>query len=178
MGANRATIYKISEDGAMSIAQAYVDEDAQETLYACTWTTSVANTPLLCLGGFRGLVKVVDCQNGIILTALVGHGNAINELRTHPVSPALVLSASKDESIRLWNVYTSCCIAIFAGDQGHRDEVLSLDVHLLGNAFASCGMDNTVKIWSLDGPKLRRNIGGTSGTAVAARRDPVLGEPR
>ena len=177
VGANRATVYKIGEDGSLSIAQAYVDEDAQETLYACTWTTSVANTPLLCLGGFRGLVKVVDCQNGLILTTLVGHGNAINELRTHPVSPALVLSASKDESIRLWNVYTSCCIAIFAGDQGHRDEVLSLDVHLLGNAFASCGMDNTVKIWSLDGPKLRRNIDrsysyntwgghGGAGTAV------------
>jgi hypothetical protein len=67
------------------------------------------------------------------------------------VQPALVLSASKDESIRLWNVYTACCVAIFAGDQGHRDEVLSIDVHLLGNVFASCGMDNTVKVWSLEG---------------------------
>lgn len=41
------------------------------------------------------------------------------------------------------------CVAIFAGDRGHRDEVLSIDVHLSGACFVSSGMDNTVKVWSL-----------------------------
>jgi len=158
VGSNRATVYKIESDGSLSVAQAYVDEDPEEILYALCWTTTVANTPLLLLGGFRGLIKMVDCQNGQIPATLVGHGNAVNELKTHPVSPALVLSASKDESVRLWNVYTSCCIAIFAGDQGHRDEVLSADMHLLGHCFASAGMDNTVKVWSLEGQGPSRRI--------------------
>jgi hypothetical protein len=36
---------------------------------------------------------------------------------------------------------TAVCIAIFAGEKGHRDEVLSVDPHPLGNCFVSAGMD-------------------------------------
>lgn len=37
------------------------------------------------IAGFRGIIKVLDLQAGRIMTILVGHGNAINELRAHPV---------------------------------------------------------------------------------------------
>ncbi|KAF6159434.1 hypothetical protein GIB67_032205 [Kingdonia uniflora] len=56
----------------------------------------------------------------------------------------------QDESVRLWNVQTGICILIFAGAGGHRNEVLSVDFHPSDMyRIASCGMDNTVKIWSM-----------------------------
>lgn len=71
----------------------------------------------------------------------MGHGAAIHELKVHPVDDSLIISCSKDESIRLWNIRTSVCVAIFAGDKGHRDEVLSCDFHPLGKCFVSAGID-------------------------------------
>ncbi|WZZ61267.1 hypothetical protein YC2023_061374 [Brassica napus] len=82
--------------------------------------------------------------------SLVGHGDLVNKIRTQPLKPQLVLSASKDESVRLWNVETGICILIFAGTEGHRYEVVSVDFHPLDeHRFISCGLDTTIKIWSM-----------------------------
>lgn len=40
--------------------------------------------------------------------------------------------------------------AVFGGDNGHRDEVLSVSVHGLGNCILSAGMDHSIKVWALD----------------------------
>ncbi len=71
-----------------------------------------------------------------------GHGRSINDLRFLPSDPNMLLSCSSDESCRLWNVVTLQLAVIFGGWHGHRSAVLSLDVHVLGCMFASCGMDN------------------------------------
>lgn len=95
--------------------------------------------------GVRGIVKGVHCGTFQLELALLGHGNAVNDMKRVPTDFRLLLTASKDESIRLWNTETKVCIAIFAGEQGHRDEVLSVDCHPLGNCFASSGMDTRYK---------------------------------
>ncbi|XP_042519124.1 polycomb group protein FIE1-like [Macadamia integrifolia] len=85
------------------------------------------------VGGNR--VTVYQCLEGGVIAILqsyvdedsfVGHGDSINEVRTQTLKPSLVISASKDESVRLWNVRTGICILIFAGAGGHRNEVLSV----------------------------------------------------
>lgn len=150
VGGNHALIYEIKIKNQIQLIQGYVDEDKDELFYSCCWVSSLKGLPLLIVGGFRGILKVINCITFELEDSLLGHGNAINDLRTHPVDPNLVFSASKDESIRLWNVAKGQCVAIFGGDKGHRDEVLSIDVHPIGNCFLSTGMDTSIKIWNLN----------------------------
>ena len=116
---------------------------------------------LLCVAGRRGVIKVLDTVRRTLLLTLSGHGDEIYDLKFSPVQEErswLLLSASKDESVRLWNVKTATCVAIFAGHAAHRDSVLHLSWHPLATQFASCGMDTSVKIWSLTDPQIQTAI--------------------
>jgi polycomb protein EED len=150
-GSNRATIYELIPGGNIEVRQVYVDQDPTESYFSCAWSTAAweDGAPLLAIAGQLGIIRVIDTEEQCVSRTLMGHGNSINDLRFHPYKPSLLLSASKDESIRLWDVRAVVCVAIFSGDQGHRGEVLSLDVHLDGQRFVSGGMDNAVKVWSL-----------------------------
>jgi polycomb protein EED len=77
------------------------------------------------VAGRHGHIKIIDCNTREVIKVLVGHGSSINELRVHPLDHNLLASASKDTSCRLWNIKTEVCIAVFAGENGHRDDVLS-----------------------------------------------------
>eukprot|EP01038_Epipyxis_sp_PR26KG_P005376 gene5376-7454_t len=167
VGSNSATIYKINDDditlfstsnSAVEHIQKYIDEDLNEDFYSCTWCSTKIYEPLLVVGGKQGIIKVINCTNYHLEYALCGHGNSINDLQCHKTESHLLLSASKDRSIRLWNVHTFVCVAIFCGDGGHTNEVLSIDTHLLGNCFASSSSDTSIKIWNLKDPQLQAAI--------------------
>ncbi|KAK3199479.1 hypothetical protein Dsin_022894 [Dipteronia sinensis] len=150
VGGNRVTVYQCLEGGVIAALQSYIDEDKDESFYTVSWACNVDGSPFLVAGGYNGIMRVIDTGNEKPHKSFVGHGDSINEIRTQPLKPSLVVSASKDESVRLWNVQTGICILIFSGAGGHRNEVLSVDFHPSDiYRIASCGMDNTVKIWSM-----------------------------
>lgn len=79
-------------------------------------------------------------------------------MKFHPVQPHLLLTASKDHSMRLWNIKTDICVAIFGGVSGHRDEVLAIDFDVQGRHIVSGGMDHNLKVWKFDTEEVQAAI--------------------
>jgi polycomb protein EED len=101
----------------------------------------------LIVAGARGVVKVINTVSKSLQTQLYGHSSDIYDLKVSPTDEWLLLSASVDESIRLWNLKSFACVAIFAGRHGHREAVLSLSWHGNGDQFASSGVDQSIRLW-------------------------------
>mmetsp|Transcript_8608 Transcript_8608/g.18385 ORF Transcript_8608/g.18385 Transcript_8608/m.18385 type:complete len:571 (+) Transcript_8608:55-1767(+) len=112
-------------------------------------TSSLDGPPLLCLAGVRGVIKVIDTYRRSLFMTLAGHGDEITDMKFSPTNEWLLLTSSKDESIRLWNLQRGVNVAVFTGHDGHRGQVLSIDWHCSGTKFVSGGMDNMIKMWKV-----------------------------
>ncbi|KAI8476637.1 MAG: WD40-repeat-containing domain protein [Monoraphidium minutum] len=151
VGNNRAHIYQCHPGGRVDVLQIYTDADKDESFFVCDWSQRPGSrAPLLLVGGQKAVLHVIDCSTQALVMSLKGHGKDIHDIAAHPSRPQLVLTASKDESVRLWSLAGRCCVAVFAGEGAHTHEVISLDWHPWNpHLFASAGMDSSVKVWSL-----------------------------
>ena len=138
----------------LRLVSSFRDEDKDEDLYACAWASChVDARPLLVVGGFTGVIKVLDVANGSLRSALLGHGNCVNSIAVRAAQRKgegdLVITASKDESIRVWNLRNNTCVLVLAGAGGHTGEITAVDYSHANGLLLSCGLDNAVKVWSL-----------------------------
>ena len=77
---------------------------------------------------------------------LYGHQDAIYSLSISPDNQYLI-SGSFDSTIRLWNLHTKTCFAVY---KGHFCPVLCVKFSPISHYFASGGCDRTARLWSIN----------------------------
>ncbi len=144
-------IYDAVEKKKPALCGEFKDADPKEDFYCVAWVFNADNGMKwwVCAGGENAIIRVIDVQNHNLEKSLTGHGRAIYDIKVHPRDPALIVSASKDHSLRLWNLRTGATVAMFLGFQGFRWAVLTVDFDKCGHRIVSGGMDNSIRIWNI-----------------------------
>ncbi|KAI4371363.1 hypothetical protein MLD38_019608 [Melastoma candidum] len=96
-------------------------------------------------------VQVYDVATMSCLYVLAGHSNVVLCLDTcvSNYGRTLIATGSKDNSIRLWNADSRCCIAVGIG---HMGAVAAIAFSKKKRDFLVSGSsDRTIKVWSMDG---------------------------
>ncbi|KAK1437613.1 hypothetical protein QVD17_03407 [Tagetes erecta] len=112
---------------------------------------SPTGTQLAC-GSMDGSISVFDVQRAKFLHHLQGHTMPVRSLVYSPLDPTLVVSASDDECINMYDAHGK---TLFSSMSGHSSWVLSVDISPDGAAIVSGSSDRTVKLWD---PKMRAPI--------------------
>ncbi|VUZ41211.1 unnamed protein product, partial [Hymenolepis diminuta] len=161
------------------LLQSFADPSKEE-FYCCAWSRLLdgkyAEEParghqVVAVAGRNGVIRLLCPSLARCLDSLVGHGQAVNELKFHPNNPSLLFSFSNDFTARLWNVTTHVVVAIFGGVEGHRAEVLTGDVSLAGDYLLTGGMDHHIKIWKLDTVDIKNAIKASKTFKSAAENE-------
>lgn len=97
---------------------------------------------------FAKKICVWDFAHQKLLSVLVGHTDTVNAVSFDP-NRNLLISASDDKRIRVWNIITGKCLRILGGEktEGHVQAVNNVDYNRDGSLFASVSSDKTIKIW-------------------------------
>ena len=84
-----------------------MDSDESECFYAVEWLIpdfeNNGDQPLVIAGGSSGVIKVINCSEERMTRTLMGHSDAVNDIVRHTTQDHIFFSASKDESIKMWN---------------------------------------------------------------------------
>ncbi|KAJ3454195.1 hypothetical protein MRS44_018089 [Fusarium solani] len=95
---------------------------------------------------------------GQCLQTLEGHGNEVHSVAFSHNS-ALIASASRDTTVRIWRVNTGECVREL---KGHRGLVCSVVFSHNSTLIASASSDRTVRIWRADTGECVRELEGHS----------------
>lgn len=80
----------------------------------------------------------------------MGHLDYIRTVEFHREYP-WILSASDDQTIRIWNWQSRTCIAVLTG---HNHYVMCASFHPKEDLVVSASLDQTVRVWDISGNQI------------------------
>jgi hypothetical protein len=118
----------------------------------CIACTEINNIIYCLIGGEFSSILVIDVLSIEELTGyqLIGHKNKVYEIEFHPYKKNVILSASKDCTVRLWNFKGPELLVIFGGPHSFESDVLCIDWDSKGEYFIGGGVDCIVRIYQID----------------------------
>lgn len=110
------------------------------------------------------LRKACQYENGI----LRGHSSYVRCAKFSP-DGNLIVSASSDKTVRVWDSKTGKCLKIL---KGHINTVFSVAFSPDGNKIASASSDNTIRVWNSKTGKCLKILKGHINTVLSAAFSP------
>ena len=129
----------------------------KNVFFYCVCATKVQNKFYIVMGGntnsiflYTIIIENNDCDMNEKIEELIGHKNDVNDLKFLIKHPNILLSASSDSTIRIWDIQTRKMLCIYGGPFGHPSHVLTIDFHFSEQFIASAGFDQVVMFWDID----------------------------
>jgi WD40 repeat protein/energy-coupling factor transporter ATP-binding protein EcfA2 len=151
------------ENGSLYIWDVQINFSVKEIKDLGTHLTSVTIAPegrRIIVGDNTGLLKIYDNQTGFVIRTLLGHESSIEEIQFNHAG-TFMATASKDKTVRLWNMNRLKEQPIKLSD--HRDWVWSVaftpdDEQLLASVHSSTetikGIEHTIHAWPTKIPSM------------------------
>ncbi|KAG2186323.1 hypothetical protein INT43_002761 [Umbelopsis isabellina] len=98
---------------------------------------------LIAVGGADMKIHILSLANSQELAILSGHSKTITDIQAYPQDDTHILSTSKDGTVRLWDVTTEKCLAIYDADA-----TVSI-FHPSGETFITAGPKGDFREWQV-----------------------------
>ncbi|KAF9129990.1 hypothetical protein BGW39_003595 [Mortierella sp. 14UC] len=100
---------------------------------------------ILATAGTDKVVHILSLSRSKELVRLTGHNHTITDIQAHPFNDDYILSASKDGSVRMWNILTGKCLFIFE----IKASVVCFNPITEGKTFLTGGYNGEVREWPI-----------------------------